>query len=232
MPDEVAGANVIDFRGPNETFYAYANAFDDSYEPNIRVLSVGNAAYLLISSDFKLKKILKGWRNRIDVYIGTEDANRLGQIIKNEVGISDPTVSKANPNSNKQGEMELPDIEGVTYQTGMYSLFADIAGRHYSYLDETGRTLVYIDCESPKSEHTVMEDKEIHIGCTLKFKNPKKLNTIHGYSSGNDYVGILKNPNDERYGNPVFGSAAGLIVITMIKSQMMQLGGALLKLTE
>ena len=232
MPDQIARINVIDFRGPNKSFYAYANSSDNHYLPDARILSVGNSAYLLLSSDFKLKKIEKKWRNRIDVYMSMKEAAKLGRIIKEAIGASTPTPTNADPNANKQGDMELPDIDGTKYQTGIYSLFADVAGKHYSYLDETGSTGIFIEREIPKPEHKVMDEREIHFGCTLQFAKAGDLKFIHAHSAGSTYIKNLKNPDDGSYGKATFGSAAGLIVITMVKSQMMQLGGALLQLTK
>lgn len=233
VKNESIQANVIYLKTDRRDFYAFANTADSGYKPQIRTLAVENTFYLIIVSKFKLKKIREKTLNRLDIYMSVEDALQLGQRIQVYDKKGTARFSGGNPQSTWSGGTEIPEVIAA-YQSGCYSVFADIAGRTLSYVDETGLTRVHIDLEKAKPSHKVMEPVEVHIGISME--PSVQSDKAHIYIS-DSYFNALKT-TDGPEGGPdgldpiVYGTAPGLIICNLGRSQIANIGSALIEIVE
>ena len=233
MSDKLVYANVVDLRTNERDFYAYANSDDAGFDPMLSFQRVGSTVFLLATSNFKTKIIREKLANQLDIYMKPEAAMALCENMEAEIGVGAATEFNGDPNKGRKGKMQLPDIMKQSYRSGVYSCFADVAGRHFSYMDEAGLTSLYIDWESPKRGHIVMEDLEVHIGCRMYYPPKRKEleGRIHYFSSSIFSKDLHKDLKEPKYPE-VFGSAPGLIVLTMLDSQAKTLAAGIRKLSS
>ena len=223
-------ANVVYLKTDKRDFYTFANMADSGYRPQIRTIAIENTFYLVVASKFKLKKIREKTLNRLDIYMSIEDALQLGQRIQIYDNKGTARLSGGSPQSTWNGGTEIPEVIAA-YQSGCYSVLADIAGRTLSYVDETGTTRVHIDLEKAKPSHRMMEPVEVHIGISME--PSLQANKAHVHIS-DSYFNALKTTTEPEDGpngfDPIaYGTAPGLIICNLKRSQIANVGSALIE---
>ncbi len=225
-------ANVIYLKTGSKDFYAFSNKADVGFVPRIHTIAVDNVFYLLLASRFKLKEIRKEAYYRLDVYMEPEQAKLLGERIVSFDPSGTARFFSGNPEFGRTGSMELPEVH-CSYITGCYTLTAEIAGRTVTYIDPEGLTSVHIDLEEAKPSHKVMERCEVHLSIRMK---ERCLNDSVFTQVTDAYHEALKETNSadpaDRFDPAVYGTAPGLIVCCLLKSQAANLGKALLACYE
>lgn len=230
--NNIIHANVIYLKTEQPDFYVFSNINDEGYSPQIRTLKIEDTFYFLVASKFKLKHIKRASYNRLDIYMSVSDGLALGNRLVAYAPCGTLRPCYGNPESGRQGDMELPIIIG-SYQTGCYSMSATVAGRMIGFVDETGGIPVHIDLEREKDQHRVMEGFEIHLALRIDDSKSKSYKNVSAH-----YFDALKlstkceDFSRAEYDPIVYGTSAGLITIELQRNQVANLGAALVCLAN
>ncbi|MGV7178174.1 hypothetical protein [Xanthomonas axonopodis] len=149
----------------NPIFYCHGSDVD--HHPSLSASATGN--HLAISTQidllFKVKKNPQ-LKDRVDIYMSVQAANRLGQEILALTSTISPRAwpaSNANPHAAAGGRMMLPGILSSYYSKALQAKITTESGVSMSKLN----CYVNIDEEMPHSTHIKMIGKEVHIGVAL-----------------------------------------------------------------
>ncbi|WP_274001543.1 hypothetical protein [Vibrio parahaemolyticus] len=223
MQIDITKIQILPTRTSNNPIF-YCHTEDLGHIPVLSVVVDGDKIKLLSHSLFKVKGRNPQFKDRVDIYMSVDSATELARYLLSIVNYNSYwPESKSNPNANKKGNMELPEI-----------LFSSIGKAQLCRAKtDSGVVLikqspsVYVEYERPAKSHIKMKNIEVHIG--VPFNN-------HSGVHEESLTWPVEVPESEfqkgaNEKNPIF-KVMGTFMLEMDKKASSEMANAILKGAE
>lgn len=206
----------------NPIFYCHTE--DLGHIPVLSVVVDGDKVKLLSYLLFKVKGRNPQYKDRVDIYMSVDSATDLARYLLTigNTGGCWPE-SKSNPNLNKSGNMELPDILFSSIGKVQFCRAKTDSGVVLSQQNPS----VFIEYERPAKTHIKMKNIEVHIGVPFNGHSGVHAESITWPVE----VPVSEFQRGANEKNPIF-KVMGTFMLEMDKKNSSEMANAILKGAE